>query len=82
MIVFPYMGNVIIPTDKLVFFGGVGITNQNMKAAYSPSDPQKDTVSKCFLFTIFLWQYVQYRVQFAALAALFYLFFLCYPWGF
>jgi hypothetical protein len=27
---FPYIGNVIIPTDALIFFRGVGITNQDM----------------------------------------------------
>jgi len=25
---FPYIGNVIIPTDELIFFRGVEITNQ------------------------------------------------------
>ena len=25
---FPYFGNVIIPTDELIFFRGVGTTNQ------------------------------------------------------
>ena len=27
---FPYIGNVIIPTDELIFFRGVETTNQNM----------------------------------------------------
>ena len=26
--IFPYIGNVIIPTDELIFFRGVGTTNQ------------------------------------------------------
>ena len=29
-IFFPYIGNVIIPTDKLIFFRGVETTNQMM----------------------------------------------------
>jgi len=27
-ITFPYIGNFIIPTDELIFFGGVETTNQ------------------------------------------------------
>jgi hypothetical protein len=27
-LIFPYIGNVIIPTDELIFFRGVGTTNQ------------------------------------------------------
>jgi len=28
--IFPYIGNVITPTDELIFFRGVDTTNQNM----------------------------------------------------
>jgi predicted aconitase with swiveling domain len=33
---FPYIGNVIIPTDELIFFGGVGIPPTRMKSVSHP----------------------------------------------
>ena len=35
-IIFPYIGNVIIPTDKLIFFRGVGIPPTSMDIFHSP----------------------------------------------
>ena len=40
--IFPYIGNVIIPIDELIFFRGVGsITNQYIKLDTSPTSFQK-----------------------------------------
>ena len=35
-IIFPYIGNVIIPTDELIFFRGVGIPPTSMDIFHSP----------------------------------------------
>ena len=47
--IFPYIGNVIIPTDELIFFRGVETTNQFWIGSSMKIAESKETVYNVYL---------------------------------